>query len=126
MELVGFLASLVLGAVFLVAGASKLVAGEQWVDQARALGAPRWIAPAVPWFEIVLGAALVAQVARPLVAGVAALVLVAFTGLIVARLTEGEHPACACFGRWSARPLGTGHVVRNVVLVVVAALALLF
>jgi uncharacterized membrane protein YphA (DoxX/SURF4 family) len=126
MDVLAVAASVVLGVVFLVAGASKLVAGDDWLEQARGLGAPRWLAPVVPWIEIVLGALLVTQVERPVVAGVAALMLIAFTGLILVRLSEGERPPCACFGRWSSRPLGSGHVVRNVLLVLVAAVAVLF
>lgn len=126
MDVAGVVASVALGVVFLVAGASKLVAGDEWIAQARALGAPRFIAPVVPWFEIVLGALLVTQVARPVVAGLAGLVLLGFTALILVRLSEGERPPCACFGRWSARPLSGGHVARNAVLVLLASVALLF
>ncbi len=78
----------------------------------------------MPWFEIVLGAVLVVQVA-PIPAAVIALVtLVAFTGLIVRRLAQGEHPPCACFGAWSAKPLGPGHLVRNGVLMLLAVIVI--
>lgn len=119
------IAAVVIGVAFLVAGGSKLAAGDSWPVQARGLGAPNVVIPVVPWFEIVLGAVLVVQVA-PVIAPVVALaVLVAFTVLIVRRLAEGEHPPCACFGAWSAKPLGPGHVVRNVALMALAVVALL-
>jgi uncharacterized membrane protein YphA (DoxX/SURF4 family) len=117
-------ASVVLGAAFVLAGGSKLAAGEHWPAQARGLGAPRWSIPLVPWVELAVGAVLVAQLARRPAAAAALALLVAFTALIAMRLREGRHPPCACFGAWSARPLGTGHLVRNGLLIALAAVAL--
>ena len=51
--------------------------------------------------------------------------LVAFTALIGVALAHGRHPPCACFGAWSAKPIGAGHLVRNAALIVLALLALL-
>lgn len=117
-------AAILLGLAFLVAGGSKLAAGPGWAEQARGLGAPAVVIPVLPWFELVLGAVLVVQVA-PIVAAVVALgLLVAFTVLIVRRLAEGRHPPCACFGAWSAKPLGWGHVARNVALIALGVVAL--
>ena len=80
--------------------------------------------PVVPWFEIVLGAILIVQLA-PVAAGVVALAtLLVFTGLIVRRLAQGRHPPCACFGAWSAKPLGPGHLVRNGVLILLAVVTI--
>ena len=118
-------ASIVVGAAFLVAGGAKIAAGRHWPAQAAALGAPRIVVPIVPWWEIVVGALLVAQIDRDIVAWVAVITLVAFTVLIVARLASGQHPPCACFGSWSARPLGWRHVVRNFVLIALGVLAAL-
>jgi uncharacterized membrane protein YphA (DoxX/SURF4 family) len=117
-------ASIILGAAFLVAGGSKLAAGPAWPQQARQLGAPTWAIPVVPWIELAVGALLVAQVARSVVAAVALALLLVFTGLIALRLREGRHPPCACFGAWSATPLGAGHVVRNAVLIALGVVAL--
>ncbi len=80
--------------------------------------------PVLPWFEIALGAALVVQVSRVAAAVIALAVLVAMTALIVRRLAQGEHPPCACFGAWSAKPLGWGHVARNGVLMFLAVVAI--
>lgn len=124
MSTIAFAASVVVGGTFLVAGASKIAAGREWPVQARGLGAPRWTIPLVPWIELVLGALLVVRLARPWPALAAVALLLAFTVLIVRRLAAGAHPPCACFGTWSAQPLGARHVVRNGVLVVLAALAL--
>lgn len=78
--------------------------------------------PVLPWFEILLGAVLVVQLAPIPVAVVALIALAAFTGLIVRRLAQGEHPPCACFGAWSTKPLGPGHLVRNGVLMLLAVI----
>ncbi len=118
-------ASVVLGVSFVVAGASKIASGDGWPVEAAGLGAPSWTIPIVPWFEVSLGALLVVQLARRPTAAIAIAVLVVFTTLIANRLRRGEHPPCACFGAWSAKPIGPGHLVRNGVLIALAVLALL-
>ena len=62
MAAVGLVASILLGLVFLVSGGSKLAAGPGWPEQARGLGAPSFVVPVLPWFEIVLGAGGVEKV----------------------------------------------------------------
>ena len=124
MSSLAVVASVLLGVTFLVAGGSKIAAGEQWPDQARGLGAPAVVIPVLPWFEIALGAVLVVQVSRVAAAVIALAVLVAMTALVVRRLGRGEHPPCACFGAWSAKPLGWGHVVRNGMLMALAVVAI--
>ncbi len=125
MAAVGLVASILLGLVFLVSGGSKVAAGAAWPEQARELRAPSFAVPLLPWFEILLGAVLVVQLAPVLAAAVALVVLIGFTGLIVRRLAQGQHPPCACFGTWSTKPLAVGHVVRNVGFMVLAVVALL-
>lgn len=122
---VAVVAAVVVGAVFLVAGGSKLAHRETWSAQAAGLRVPDWMTGVVPVMELVLGALLISQVSRGYVGSVAALVLVAFTSLILLRLTQGERPPCACFGGWSATPLGAWHVVRNSALIVLAMVAAL-
>ena len=124
-DVVGAIASIVLGLVFLVAGGSKIAAGPDWPVQAVGLGAPRGVIPFVPWVEIVVGAALVVQVARRPAALVALAILLVFTTLLASRLSEGKRPPCACFGAWSAKPLGPGHLARNAALIAVAGLAMM-
>jgi uncharacterized membrane protein YphA (DoxX/SURF4 family) len=118
------LAAIFLGAVFVVAGVSKIVAGPTWVAQARELGAPAPVATALPGLELVVGALLVTGIAAPLPAVVAAFMLV-FSVAIARQLVDGRHPPCACFGAWSQRPLGEGHLLRNAGLIVVALIAIL-
>ena len=122
MTLAATIASIVLGGAFVLAGGTKLAAGTAWSRQAVDLGAPRWTIPFVPWTELALGAGLVVQLARGWLAATAGLLLTAFTVLILVQLARGRRPRCACFGAWSARPLGPGHVARNGGLLALAAL----
>lgn len=124
MSVVALLASIVLGGAFLVAGGSKLAAGPAWPAQASALGAPAVVVPVLPWAELAIGAALVLQLGRPLAASAASVLLVAFSGLIALRLSQGRRPSCACFGAWSAKPIGASHLLRNAALLVLAGLSL--
>lgn len=121
--MVGTAAGVVLGIVFVVAAATKLIDRAGWPAQAAGLGVPRSVAAVVPWWELVLGALLVVGVVRPWPAAAAVLTLVAFTVLLVVVLRRGQHPPCACFGAVSAKPLGWGHVVRNLVLLAVGVVA---
>jgi hypothetical protein len=119
----GAAAATILGAVFLVAGGSKVVAGRRWLVQASELGVPGLVARIVPWVEIVLGAALAAQLARTVASVCAVVLLVAFSVLLGVRLRQGQRPVCACFGTWSATPLSWHHMARNAVLIGVAVVA---
>lgn len=117
------LASVVVGVVLIVAGASKIAAGPEWPAQARELGAPTFTIAAVPWIEIAIGAALVVQIGAPTPAIAATAMLMVFTVMIVLQLAQGRRPPCACFGAWSAKPLGAGHVIRNLALIGLSVVA---
>jgi uncharacterized membrane protein YphA (DoxX/SURF4 family) len=121
---IGTVAAVALGVVFVVAGASKVVSRHEWPAQAAQLGAPAVVVPIVPWWEIVVGALLVVGLAAPWPAVAAGATLLMFTALLLRLLARGEHPPCACFGGFSARPVGWGHVVRNVVFVGLAVVAI--
>lgn len=124
--MVGIVAAVVVGVAFLVAGGSKLAAGPQWPAMATEMRTPAWVIPWVPWLELAVGAALVAQLADPWAAGAAAGLLVAFSAAIVARLRAGETPRCACFGAWSAEPIGPKHLLRNAALLALAMVAVVW
>lgn len=118
-------ASVLLGAVFLVSGVMKVAAPRQWHAQSADLGVPHFVATVVPFIELVVGTLLVAQIARRPVAVIAGALLVAFTTLLVVRLLQGRRPPCACFGAWTTKPIGWGNVVRNAgFLALAAALAI--
>jgi uncharacterized membrane protein YphA (DoxX/SURF4 family) len=118
-------ASVLLGAVFVVSGVSKVAAPRQWSAQSAGIGVPRFVAAAVPFVELLVGALLVGQIARRVVAVAAGAVLLAFTSLLVLRLSQGRRPPCACFGQWSTKPIGWGDVLRNALFLALAALIIL-
>ena len=121
----GWAAALVLGVVLLASGALKVAGWGVWRAQADELSVPRWAAAAVPVLELVLGALLVVNLGRPVTAVLAAVLLTAFTALLVRLLLDGRRPPCNCFGSLSRRPIGWGSVVRNLVLLALAVVAAL-
>ena len=123
MRVVAIVASVIVGLAFVAAGVFKLVDGPAWPTQAADMGVGRPLALLVPWVELVVGAVLVSQLLRPWPAVVALAILVVFTVIIVRRLLDGSRPPCACYGSRSSRPLGPVDVVRNGVLLALAAVA---
>ncbi|WP_428119146.1 MauE/DoxX family redox-associated membrane protein [Candidatus Poriferisodalis sp.] len=123
--MVGTVARIALGVLFLASGALKL-RDPSWPGAARAMGAPRWTVPVIAPIEIVLGAGLAAGVAEPWLAWLALALLAAFSGALalVLRRPPDDRPACACFGPWSAKPVGAGSLLRNGALAVLAVVAL--
>jgi small-conductance mechanosensitive channel len=122
--MLGVIASVILGGVMCIAGGSKIAMGERWPVEAQALGAPKAIAPIVPWIEIALGALLIVQIAPEVVGSLALGILVIFTLLIARQLRVGHRPVCACFGSWSSKPLSGKHVARNAGFIALALIAI--
>lgn len=118
-ELVGPLARGVIGVVLLVSGTLK-ARDRSWPAAAAAFGAPRLVVSALPWGEIVLGAALVAQLGRRWTGGAALALLLAFTVAIAVKVGRGDAPPCACFGQVSTAPVGPATLARNLALCALA------
>jgi len=121
---VALTASILLGLTFVVAGGAKIAAGPAWPVHVRDLGVPMFVAPLLPWIELSIGAALVARLAEPFAAWSAIGLTVAFTALIARRLSQGRRPVCACFGAWSAKPIGGRHLIRNAAMLSLGVLTL--
>ena len=119
------IASVLLGAVFIVSGVTKIAAMQQWRTQAADLGVSVLVVGGLPYAELGIGALLVAQIARRPVAIVAGVVLAAFTTLLAVRLSQGRHPPCACFGALSSKPIGWTSIARNAVFIALAAVVAL-
>ncbi len=117
------IAAVVLGAAMVIAGAGK-IASRSWPEHSTALGAPGWAVTVVPWTEIVLGALLVSGLAARWAAVAVIVLLLAFTWLLVSHLARGDRPVCACFGPLSSRPISWWSVVRNLLLVALAAVVI--
>jgi uncharacterized membrane protein YphA (DoxX/SURF4 family) len=125
-DIVGLVAGVILGLIFVAAGVLKLVAGPVWLKQAADMDVSRSVAMLVPYVEIVVGVLLVTQLFTPWPAVAALVMLVIFTVVIVRRIQDGSRPPCACFGSKSKRPLGAYHVVRNAMFAAVAVVAVLW
>lgn len=90
------------------------------------MGVGRTVAMVVPWIELVIGLLVFAGTFSPWPSIAAGCLVVAFTVLIVLRIRDGSRPPCACFGARSSRPIGAAHVIRNVILLGLAAIAIGF
>lgn len=122
---VGYAAALVVAAVYLVAGVAKLSDRPSTASTFAALGvpAPRPMATLVPLAEIGLGAGLVVA-PRPAAAAALA-VVAAFTAVLGRALRAGVRVGCGCFGTARREPISFVEVVRNGLLAVATAVALL-
>ena len=106
----------VVGVVFIFAGIQKLLAGIEWLVQAKQLRPPRIakpFIPLVPYIELIVGGLLIAGLQEMPMRIAAIILLCAFTVLLVARLAAGERPPCACFSFRSTRPISWSNVTRN-------------
>lgn len=85
-----------------------------------------WMRRVFPWAELALAAALLVTASWLAVATAAAALALfgTYLALVARALARGDAAACACFGEGSGRPVGVATLVRNIVLVVVAALGL--
>lgn len=126
MELALLLVRLVLFAVFLLAGATKLVNLAGFRKVLPDFGIPRIlsgpVAIVLPMAELILAAGLIpAKLAW--YAGWGALFLFGIFILAIGfAMSRGRKPDCNCFGQLYSAPVGLSTVIRNAIL---AALALL-
>ncbi|MEU1883637.1 MauE/DoxX family redox-associated membrane protein [Streptosporangium sp. NPDC020072] len=122
-----FICRLSLALVFLAAVAGKLRGRGDLARFRAAVGefgvAPRWssaVSGAVIAGELVSTSLMLIDATAPVGLGLAAMLLAAFTGAIGSAVRRGATTSCRCFGA-SDQPLGVRHVVRNVILLSVAA-----
>jgi hypothetical protein len=125
-DVAGIVAGVVVGLALIWAGVLKLIEGPAWLKQAADMDVARPIAQVVPYVEIAIGVPLAIHVVPPWPAVAALVLLGAYTVLIVRRIADGSRPPCACFGSKSKRPLGAYHVVRNLGLMAVALVAVIW
>jgi len=115
--------------IMLLSGTAKLRSGEDVQATFTRLRVPRpFAAPALarafPWLELLLAAALLQPftLLRPVVGLVAVALFAAFLALVLRAQDDGV--SCGCFGEASAAPISRTTVVRNVVFLALAVLAL--
>lgn len=123
MSAIGVGAAVVLGVTFALSGGLKLAEPKNWRQQSADLDVPSSVATVVPWYEVVLGAALLSGLLRPWPSMLAGFTLAVFTWFLARRMLDGTRPPCACFGSRSTRPLGPRHLARNGALILVAAIS---
>jgi len=120
----------VVGFVLLAAAIPKLGERREFVRAVRNYGLlPRaFVAPVAAWLprlELLCALALLLGVAVGFVAGVAAVLLGAFTVAIAVNLVRGRRIDCGCSGAVAPRQIGWALVVGDVVLAGMAASAAL-
>jgi len=122
-------ARVVLAAVFAVAAWAKLtdVAGTR--QAARDFGVPAAVVPAVafvlPVAELTVAVLLVFGGSAAVIGAIGAvLLLFVFIVAIVVSLARGRRPDCNCFGSLHSEAISPRTVVRNGVLIGLAALVL--
>lgn len=117
---------LLLAGVFVLSGVAKLLDRAGSRTSLRDFGVPAAFAPAFAWLLPVAELACATMLLVPAVAWWGAVgggaLLVVFTLGISVSLLRGRKPACHCFGQLSSEPVGASTVVRNIALLVVAAL----
>jgi uncharacterized membrane protein YphA (DoxX/SURF4 family) len=120
----------VLGAIFIVAGGSKIghaayfaaqIAGFRILPQA--VIAP--IALALPYLEVLLGVYLVIGLFTRQAAWIAALLLLIFDAAIASAVVRGMAINCGCFGPSDATVTTWGEVARDAIFVVMAVVVAL-
>lgn len=117
---------LVLAAVFALAACAKLARPAQTESTLDAFGIPaalrRPLALGLPLIELALAAALLPAVSAPF-AGVAAVLLLAVFSFAIARvLARGEQVDCNCFGSLAPSRISRWTLIRNLVLLIPAAI----
>ncbi len=119
---------LALAAVFGLAGVVKLADRAAFARALRTFGLPaRFTGPvavALPAVELAIAVTLLLPRVAWWAALAAVVLLVAFIAVIGRSLARGEAPACGCFGRLSAGPVGRRTLVRNGLLAAAAGVVL--
>ena len=128
MGLMLLLARLLLAAVFIVAGLTKLADRKGSRQAMRDFGVPTPLAAPLgtllPIAELAVGAALIPTASARWGALGALLLLLLFVAGIGVNLARGKHPDCHCFGQLHSAPAGWPTLARNGGLAVVAAFIL--
>jgi hypothetical protein len=118
---VGYVSALVLALVMAWAGVAKLRSRSETAASFAAFGVPAGLARVVPLVELALAVALVFVPA--LAAGAAAVLLAAFTVVLVRAIGRGVTVGCNCFGSSRSEPVSSVELVRNTMLIALAIVA---
>lgn len=105
-----------IGLVFLASGSSKLNASFEFLHTVAGYELLGWwatiaVAASLPWFELVIGAALVVGVMAEAATSLAVLLSICFVIACTSALHRNLAIPCGCFG--SSDPISTAAVVRS-------------
>ncbi len=127
-EAVPVLGRIVLGAVFLAAGTAKLIDREEFEKNLPNLTGrllsrmfPAGVTSfAIPVMEVAVGCTLILGFAQRAAAMMAAVLLLAFSAVLVGALLRGVSASCGCFGQVGRGKVTGATVARNMILFVLA------
>src|SRR6185436_19865428 len=128
MQLITVLLRIALGAVFGIAGITKLLDPPGTREAVKNFGSPKPLVPVLaivlPIVELAIAAGLLFTNTARGSAVAALIVLAVFVFAISSSLARGETHDCHCFGQLYSRPLGWPTLARNVVFALAAAFVL--
>lgn len=125
------IARLCLGFIFLSSALGKLTNRRSFIQGIVDYQVfPRRVAQSfglvLPWIEVGVAFALILGIVLPLAGIVTALLLLGFTVGVTTNLRRGRQLDCHCYGIASPRTISWGIVVRNVLLLLLAAVVIGF
>jgi Methylamine utilisation protein MauE len=85
----------------------------------------RLVGLCIPWIELVMAAALLAEYALPLISSLLILLLLCFTTAVVINLFRKRVINCSCFAPLGVNAISWGIVARNGLLIMLATSILL-
>lgn len=119
--------ALAVAGVFGVAGVAKLAHPQVLQRSLTASGLSerlaRWGARTVPIVEVIVAIGLIATPTRRVAAVAAVLLLMAFSGWVLAQLLRGRRASCGCFGSLGRTEVTYRTLLRNVALLAGATTA---
>lgn len=128
MEALSIFLRIAVSGIFLVAAGGKLADLPTAKESLGNFGMNRSLLPfivaAVPAFELLTVVLLAVGDTVVLGAGLAVILLIAFTAYGMVNLAQGRHPDCNCFGRLSTGQIGGQWLISNLLLLGASALLL--
>lgn len=117
--------------IFIVSGVSKLASRRQFLlllqNSGFGIGWAQLLAVVIPLVEVITACFIIVDATRNIGSVMSLLLLVIFTVFILSLLHRGLHVSCSCFGALhSNRPLSRNSFVRNIGLLLIAAVPLLW
>ena len=122
---------LLMALVLVIAGSAKLVRQQAFLDSVLRfeLVPPifaRAVALLMPVFEIGVGVALVLRFLPEAASALALILMLIFTAVIAITLARGKDVSCGCFGSSHDSRVSGRTLVRNLILVAIATIPLVF